>query len=155
MSERGSTLADQRRLKSGWRSDVRAMSGIEATADVTRVSATSVARYYDKALPDYVPVDILADVLIVGEGIATLNILADLAGYDLVKRLPAGAKPITAETLGIIAKETGEAMAALGADLADGKITAEEAANSLPECEDALRAWASVVHFLHRRRGEG
>lgn len=114
--------------KAATRQLVRLAGGVAQAATFTRVDPARLSRYGSPHDPQFVPIDVVADLEAeAGDPIVT-RALADLSGCLLVAKPKADAARGMAATLGRTAKETGEALAALGSALADdGVITAAEA----------------------------
>jgi len=145
------------RLKAAARALVKKAGGQESAAMVTRASHQTLSRY---GLPDdatFMPVDVVADLEAdVGAPVIT-RVLADLAGCLLIAK-PAGdgTDPVWIARLSRLAKESGEAIAAIGHALEDGAITPEEIRDQRlrDEVREAAEALAAVDLALARIEAE-
>jgi hypothetical protein len=139
------------RLKAAVRKLVKTAGGQESAATITRASHASLSRYGMPDDPNFMPIDIVADLEADVGAPEVTRMLADLAGYLLVAKPPvAGGDPAWVARLSALAKESGEAISAIGQALEDGAVTPEEIRDlSLrKELRDAMEALASIDHAL-------
>jgi len=135
-------------LKAAVRRLITRSGGLESAASVTRASFQSLSRYGKADDPNFIPVDVIADLEAdAGAPIVTRE-LATLAGYVLLPMAPAGTgDPAWTERIVATAKESSEALSALATAARDGKITPEEVRElRLKEEFRDLIAIASEIH---------
>jgi hypothetical protein len=133
-------------MKDGTRALVEACGGGRRAATLTRSDPTYLSRYAAQHEGErFVPIDVVADLEAeVGKPIVT-RILAGLLGFDLVPRRVGPATPETFTALvGAFAKETGEATAAFGAAIQDGRVTRAEGRRLLKEIDEAAEVIATA-----------
>ena len=114
-------------LKAAFRRLTKAAGGQQAAASLTRVDFQRIGRYGSPNEAMHVPIDVVADLeRDVGLPMVTHE-LADLAGYILIPKPPAGADAYWVACLGELGKEAGEAIAKLAEALNnDGRIDGDE-----------------------------
>lgn len=138
-------------LKAETRRLIKACGGVESAASVTRVDFQTLSRYSRPQEQQFIPVDVIADLeQDCGEPVVT-RALADLAGYDLVKRESA-AEPGEAErAFQALVSAEGEVTCEGIRALLDGAIDPGEAAAMLPKAKADLLATLNLVQALQRR----
>lgn len=134
-------------LKSSFRRMVRHLGGQEAAASLTRADHQRIGRYGRPHETMQSPIDVIVDLETeAGEPFVTRR-LAEAQGYTIVRR-PAidRSGDLDARDLGGIAKETGEAVAALGQIIAGGAITPQviQHMNLRREIREAIEALTAV-----------
>ncbi len=139
-------------LKAAFRRLASQAGGQESLASITRVSQAQISLYGrppgSATTEAYAPVDVVADAEAdTGEPLVT-RALADLAGYILVKKPAASAKPVDFHDLAAFGKESGEALARLAQVLDDGQVSAQEAPAAIAELRDVQRVVASIEQGL-------
>ncbi|WP_319499300.1 hypothetical protein [uncultured Cohaesibacter sp.] len=122
--------------------------GRTALAAVTRVSETQIKRYEDKDDPLIMPIDIAIEmeVLLGYPSIAAL--MADIHGYDLVKRTPGRGKSLKSLCIKSI-KEAAEAQQAMLEAEEDGFQTLDAWRSILKEASEARDVFADIVGDAH------
>lgn len=86
MSEqRATTDGMRRRLKAATESQIKALGGLEAAAQCTRVGKTELGYYQSLSHPErFMPIDIAADLAVAGGGCEIIAELADAVGCTCV-----------------------------------------------------------------------
>lgn len=143
---------DRLGLKAAFRRALKLAGGQESAAAITRGAHQSLNRYGNPSVPEQqAPIDVVADLeRDIGDPIVT-RALADLAGFVLFPKPPAGASPEWAAQIGKLAKEVGEVMTRLGEAVASGgTVTADEirALRLRPEIAEAIAVLAGIDHIL-------
>lgn len=147
---------DYASLKAEFRDLVEAAGGVTRAARITRVNAPRLSNYCSAQDPSFAPIDVIADLEAeVGEPVVT-RILADLAGYVLVRKA-AVERPV--ETIDRAAapvmQAVGKAMMELGSALRDGVCTPQEAAAILPTVTTACAEIHDLDAALRARAAQG
>lgn len=144
---RGSDI-QKRGLKAAFRRLVAHDGGEANAAEDTRVSQSRISHYGNAQRPeDFPPADVILDLeLAVGQPVVTRE-LARLQGHVLIELPGVDGDPAWVQRLGAAAKETGEAIAAIGIALADdGEVTPQEIERLrlLSEVDDAIEALTCI-----------
>ena len=152
---RATSDADRLKLKAAFRRLAKRCGGLEAASMITRVHMARLGRYGTPHDPDFAGIDVALDLeLDAGEPLVTAA-MAALNGCILIPIPRATGDTRWLRRLSETARETGEAVAALGEALADGEITADEAPALRAEVADAIRALARVDAALKLVEEEG
>ena len=123
--------------------------GRTALAAVTRVSETQLKRYEDKEDPLIIPLDIVMELEVLLDHPALTQMMADIHGYDLVKRNAGrGEALLTMLSKGI--KESAEAHEAILEAEADGVKTLDEWRSIKKEAADAKDIYAVIEAKANR-----
>jgi hypothetical protein len=122
---------DKQALKAASKRLVRAVGGVEAAALYSRPMISQLSAYGHPNAPEFMPVDVIADL----EGVThqtpdhpiITRLLARKAGFALVKlpTAPSGAVDWHRE-IGAISKEMGDVIQPVCEALGDGKVTADD-----------------------------
>lgn len=141
------------RLKAAFGDLLHANGGGIDAAKRTRLSQPDLSRCQsgnpEHALR-FAPCDVVADLEHAAGYPHVTRVLADLADCILVP-LPAGASGgALAERTGRSAKEFGDVMVRIGAALADGRISAAEAAAILTEIREAMLELSALAEAVRR-----
>jgi hypothetical protein len=155
--------ADKQALKVAAKTLVRAAGGQEAAAEAsTRVKRQQAFSDYGLPnTPDFMPIDVVADLEAVAHGTAgypqVTRLLAARAGFALVAlpSLDVAAVGDLHAAIGRYAKEQGEATGRACMALADGKFCAADAHAVIPELDDAIEAAVTLRALLNHIAGEG
>jgi hypothetical protein len=136
-------------IKALFRDLVDMAGGVTRAATLTCVNASRVSNYCspnDSAMP---PADVILDLEHdVGEPIVT-RALADLAGFSIVPKCSSARSADFMQHLGDVAKECGEAVAAIGKALPGG-IDAQEAHDCVVEIDEAIETLTCAREDLKR-----
>ena len=135
-------------LKTATRRLVAATDGIEAAASITRVGKSQIERYTSPHHPDFMPIDVVADLeAATGQPLVT-EALARLAGCALHEVEPNASHPNPLIGIASLARHTGEVARDVAAALADRAISAAEARGifaDLDELESCARELRRTV----------
>lgn len=123
--------------------------GRKALAAVTRVSETQIKRYEDKGDPLIIPVDIVAEMEVLLGYPSLTAWLADMQGYDLVKR-NAGRNESLLCLMQRSVKESASAHETILEAEEDGILTLEEWRSIKKESADAKDAFAEIEEKANR-----
>lgn len=143
-------------LKAATRQLIRKAGGLESAATVTRVRAhQTLARYASPNHAETAPIDVIADLEADTGDAGVTRTLARLAGLVVFALPDAGADAVWARGLGAAARETGEAIAAIGEAIAEGPggtVTVEEShrLRLREQVAEAVAALASIQAALDR-----
>lgn len=142
------TRADYLKLKSASRRVVTAAGGQQSAACITRVVQQNMSRYGGPNEPQFMPVDVVADLETdIGDPIIT-RVLADLAGYSLVKKREGNNQKPFIQHLSEVTREQSDVVSALADALKDGEVSPDEAQDILKEIEEAEQKLASLKTHL-------
>lgn len=120
----------------------------KVAAAATRVQRGAISDYCNRGAPDFMPIDVLADLTDASRDASLLKALADTLDYLLVP-LPGGsAGGIVAERTGRSAKEFGELMMRIGAALGDNRIERAEARAILAEIRELMLELAGLAEAV-------
>jgi hypothetical protein len=131
-------------LKTATRRMVDNFGGQDAVAASTRVSQKQISRYVSAKEPnnkEFMPIDVLADIISEGKDLTVLRELASLADCQIIE-LPEMADGFAdlQVAMGKSAKEFGEMFSSIGKSIADGEWDAVERRGDLKEIDDMLLA---------------
>ncbi|WP_057466085.1 hypothetical protein [Pseudovibrio sp. POLY-S9] len=129
------------RLTSYAKQLVKLNGGVDASAMVTRVSASQLSRYGKLDADDSMPVDVIADLEHELCDPLLTRVLASLSGYALVKLPREAAEPDWVGNMGQLSKEFSDVVSRVGECLKDdGKVSASEikSHNLRKEIEDLI-----------------
>lgn len=121
--------ADYLRLKAATRRTVRAAGGVEAASLSTRVGMQRLSSYQRPHEPDFMPIDVAADLTAESGDLSIVTALAQLLGCVLVRlpQHPEGEETPWHRTLADLASRTSDVMRRLSDALADdGLVDADE-----------------------------
>lgn len=147
------TESEAARLKNATRALGRAVGGIEAVEELTRVDQSSFARYQSLHHAQFVPVDVIADLERVAERPIVTEALAHLNGHILIAKPPTLSDPAWNGYLGQVLKDCGELSARIGEALRDhGRITTDDVHRQglTKLAQDGMAALASLERALEQ-----
>lgn len=127
---------------------VQSLGGVDAAAGVTRVGRSQLSDYGLLTSDKFCPVDVLMDMEHVAATPVITSMLARIAGFSLVRILPARAKNELAALLARIGKDTGDLFATAAHALGHKTPTPVERRNLLRELEDLKRAAEEAIQWL-------
>lgn len=140
--------ADYLALKIAVGEAVALAGGARRAADETRADAPRLSRYASPHEPLHAPLDVALDLDTLSGEFPILHALADLCGFDLMKR---GTEAVPADRythhLGAVAHDSGDLIAAVADAATDGRVTPAEAARIDQEAAEVERS----VRNLRRR----
>lgn len=120
----------------------------ERVAEVTRISQQTLSLYENRNRPEFVPLDVFADLLDLTRSTALLQRLADVIGAVVI-RLPEGDGPACiVEGSGQMAQALGKAMVAIGQALADGEISDSEAEVIVPKLQKIIISAHALIEQI-------
>lgn len=138
--------ADYLALKAALRRLVRSAGGQESASAVTRVDHQRLSKYGNASQPMQAPVDVIADLERDTGLPAVTQVLAQIAGYDLVPRAAgSGAAIHPTKMLADIGRESADSMRVLADAIADGVVTPREAVDIRRELLELSAAVSGVV----------
>ncbi|MDQ0314821.1 phage regulatory CII family protein [Amorphus orientalis] len=145
--------SDYLRLKAMTRRLVHAAGGIEAASLATRVGPQRISTYQRPHEPDFIPIDVVADLQADTDDLSVLRELARLAGAVVVPlpETPDEAGGPWHRHLADVASETSDVIKRLSESLADdGVVTAVESRNMhlTDEVDEAINALMRLRHRL-------
>lgn len=140
--------ASYREIEAAARKLVKLCGGQEAAAFVTRVGHQALQKYGSTEHPDLsMPADVIADLESdIGDPVMTRK-LADLAGYDIVRRKAGAPAPLTRQ-LTHLAKESSDVIGALAKGFDDGVIDAADRTEIEAEAHQLIGALHSLLATL-------
>lgn len=116
-----------RRLKTDFKLLVAELGTQAEAAEFTRVSQSQISDYKNINMPEsFVAADVLADLLMATGSDRVLRILADIAGFVLIKLPGETGSSRVLEASGRSAEKMGALMMDLGQALTDGKLSGPE-----------------------------
>ena len=146
---------DYLRIKAAFRELVDMVGGQTAAGRISRPGQQWIGRY-GSTDPEYAtcfpPADVIADLEAqCGQPVVSRE-LAGLAGYDLVREAPETASIL--QTFGKVAAASNRTIAQIATDLADGRISEDEAAASRALIRQSIDALEQLDASLSRITGE-
>lgn len=131
-------------LKTRTRKLIEKAGGAEEAAGRTRVRPSALYNYGNVNNPDhFMPVDVILDLEAdTGEPIVSAY-LAKITGHVLIPVVARVGDGELARDLARIGKETADLFARVASDMADGKVSREEAAATITEVDEAIQALSS------------
>lgn len=120
----------------------RAFGMQKVAAGFSRVGQQTISDYCNKATPDFMPIDVLADLMKASGDIGPLTLLADLVDHVVVPRpsVVRDGRPLGRIT-GAAMKETADVFLRYGQMLEDGVLSSVEGSHYLrKEIREAIEA---------------
>ncbi|WP_299347731.1 phage regulatory CII family protein [uncultured Maritalea sp.] len=145
-------------LKSATRRMVSVFGGQDAAQECPRVSPKQISRYCsikDDHIDQFMPIDILADLISESKDTTVLRQLARLAHCELIElpQMPNGFADLQV-AMGKSAKEFGEVISSIGVHIGDGKWDKAERKTDLKEIDDAIMALLALRKLAERGEGD-
>ncbi len=142
---RTTTEQDRFSLKFAFRQLLKMAGGQEAASFITRGKHQTLNRYGNVNEEDcHAPVDVIADLeREVGEPVVT-KLLADMAGYIVIKKSVVAADANLVSHLSNLACESGHAIQAIAEGIADQDLSEAELARIVKEARDLREAAAAA-----------
>lgn len=146
------------RLKGAYRRVLKNAGGELGAAEITRGDHSVLGRYGRPQERMFPPIDVVADLEKDTGDVSVTRELADLQDYVLVPKPPVSGNPKWIGHLAALSKEAGEAIATVGAALADdGDISAKEIKKMKlrEELREAMEAIAELDTALAAKLEDG
>lgn len=124
---------------------VRSSGGQEAAASITRVRHQALSDYGNKGKDQFIPVDVVADLMLDSGDIALLQAVARMIGCEVVQlpQMPQGFAELQM-AMGKTSKEVGEVFTRIGESLADGTFDKGERRATTDEINEAIGALVAL-----------